>query len=508
MIGNSSMRFRRLLAAAGLGAALGLAAVGPLGSALAAEPERPNVVLIFADDLGYGDLGSYGGRGYDTPHLDRLAREGVRFTDFYAAQPICSASRAALLTGCYPNRIGILGALGPNDRHGIHDDEQTLAEVLKLRGYATAIYGKWHLGRPTRFLPTRHGFDEYFGLPYSNDMWPGHPESPKAWPSLPLIEGERPIAFNPDQTRLTTWYADHAVRFIEQHHDRPFFVYLAHSMPHVPLFVSEKFAGKTERGIFGDVIEEIDWSVGQILDALARLELDSKTLVIFTSDNGPWLSYGDHAGSAGPLREGKATTFEGGVREPCLMRWPDKIPAGAVCREPAMTIDLLPTLARLAGEPPADGQPSDGQPSDGQRSDGQPRDGQHPADCTIDGRDIWPLMSGEPGAKSPHDALYFYWGRELQAVRSRRWKLHLPHNYRSLDGPGGRGGVPAKYVQRQIGLALFDLEQDPGETTNLAAEQPDVVARLQEFAEHAREDLGDSAMDRPGKNVRPAGSID
>lgn len=487
------MRFFRRLAAAGCwGAALALAAVDTRVCAATADADHPNIVLVFADDLGYGDLGSYGARGYQTPNLDRLAKEGVRFTDFYVAQGICSASRAALMTGCYPNRIGILGALGPNDRHGIHDDEQTMAEMLKLRGYATAIFGKWHLGRPERFLPTRHGFDEYFGLPYSNDMWPGHPESPNAWPSLPLIEGERPIIFNPDQTQLTTSYAEHAVRFIERHRDGPFFVYLAHSMPHVPLFVSEKFAGQTERGLFGDVIEEVDWSVGQILQTLDRLTLDEKTLIIFTSDNGPWLSYGDHAGSAGPLREGKGTTFDGGVREPCLMRWPGKIPAGRVCREPAMTIDLFPTLARLAGEP-----------TSGERSEKRAA-----AARMIDGRDIWPLISGDAGAKSPHDALYFYWGRELQAVRAGRWKLHLPHSYRSLDGAGGHGGIPGKYVQRQIELALFDLEQDPGETINLAAEQPEMVERLQQFAQRARADLGDSATDRPGKNVRPAGRLD
>ncbi|HQU47407.1 MAG: arylsulfatase, partial [Planctomycetia bacterium 21-64-5] len=416
----------------------------------------PNIVLVFADDLGYGDLGCYGAQGYRTPNLDRLAKEGVRFTDFYVAQAVCSASRAALLTGCYSNRVGILGALGPKDRHGINDDETTLAELLKGRGYATAIFGKWHLGHHPQFLPTRHGFDEYFGLPYSNDMWPKHPET-RAFPDLPLIEGEKPIELNPDQSQLTTWYAEHAVRFIERHRERPFFVYLAHNMPHVPLFVSDKFRGKTPRGLFGDVIEEIDWSVGRVLETLARLKLDERTLVIFTSDNGPWLSYGDHAGSAGPLREGKGTSFDGGVREPCLMRWPGKIPAGTVCHEPAMTIDLLPTLARLAGA-------------------------SVPDDRIIDGLDIWPLISTQPGAKSPHDALYFYWGGELQGVRSGRWKLHLPHAYRSLAAGGGHGGLPSKYEQRRIELSLFDLESDPGETKNVAAEHPDEVRRLKSLA--------------------------
>ena len=317
---------------------------------MAAETSKtPNVVLVFADDLGYADLSCYGAKGYRTPNLDRLAAEGVKFTDFYVPQAVCSASRTALLTGCYPNRVGILGALGPKNRHGINDDETTLGEVFKSRGYATAIYGKWHLGHHPQFLPPRHGFDEYFGLPYSNDMWPKHPEAKHAFPDLPLIEGEKTIALNPDQSQLTTQYAEHAVSFIERHRDQPFFVYLAHSMPHVPLFVSDKYQGRTERGLFGDVIEEVDWSVGQILATLEKLKLDEQTLVIFTSDNGPWLSYGDHAGSAEPLREGKGTSFDGGVREPCVMRWPGRIPPGAVCHEPAMTIDLLPTLAKLIG---------------------------------------------------------------------------------------------------------------------------------------------------------------
>lgn len=443
---------------------------------------RPNIVIILADDLGYGDLGCYGAKDYRTPNLDRLAAEGVRFTDFYVAQAVCSASRAALLTGCYSNRVGILGALGPKNEHGINDNETTLGEVFKRRGYATAAFGKWHLGHHPQFLPTRHGFDEYFGLPYSNDMWPKHPELKNGFPDLPLIEGEKTIALNPDQTQLTTQYAEHAVSFIERHKDQPFFVYLAHSMPHVPLHVSEKFRGKTERGLFGDVLEEVDWSVGQILDTLERLKLDENTLVIFTSDNGPWLSYGDHAGTAGPLREGKGTSFDGGVREPCVMRWPGHIPSETVCHEPAMTIDLLPTLAKLIGA-------------------------KLPDDRIIDGLDIWPLISGQPGAKSPHEALYFYWGQELQAVRSGRWKLHFPHAYRSLEGEGGHGGVPTKYVQRQIQLSLFDLESDVGETKNVAAEHPEVVAQLQALAQRAREDLGDSAVKQAGKNVREAGRL-
>lgn len=470
-----------------------LHAAAPAPSSTRAEPP-PNFVIIFADDLGYGDLGCYGARGYRTPNLDRLAAQGTRFTSFYVAQAVCSASRAALLTGCYPNRIGILGALGPGSKTGLNPAELTLAEVLKTRGYATAIFGKWHLGDAPEFLPTRHGFDEYFGLPYSNDMWPLHPEyanlPPDAarrksgYPDLPLFEGER-VAIRPvtaaHQAQLTTWYTERAVDFIGRHRDRPFFLYVPHAMPHVPLFVSEKFRGKFRAGLYADVIREIDWSVGEILRALRRHSLEERTLVIFTSDNGPWLLYGNHAGSAGPLREGKATTFEGGVRVPFIARWPGRIPRGRVCPELATTMDLLPTLARLAGA-------------------------ELPADRRLDGRDIGPLLRGEPGARSPHEAFFYYWGRELQAVRSGPWKLHFPHTYPKPDPPG-RDGSPGKYTQLRIGPALFNLDQDPGETRDLAAKFPDVVRRLEALAETTRADLGDAATKREGAGVRPPGKI-
>lgn len=379
----------------------------------------PNIVVIFCDDLGYADIAPFGGTT-PTPHLSRFAREGMRFTDFYVAQAVCSASRAALLTGCYPNRIGIQGALRPRSKNGIQSGETTIAEILKGRGYATGIFGKWHLGDAPQHLPTRHGFDEWFGLPYSNDMWPLHPTSRTNYPPLPLYENEAIVQLMPDQRFLTTGYTERAVQFIERNKARPFFLYLPHNMPHVPLFVSERFEGKSGRGLYGDVIQELDWSVGEILRALKRNGLDDNTLVVFTSDNGPWLLYGDHAGSAGPLREGKATTFDGGVRVPCLMRWPGKIPAGSVCRELSTTMDLLPTVARLAGT-------------------------NAPMDRTIDGRDIWPLMSGVPNAKSPHAADHYYWNRGLEAVRSGKWKLHLEHDYSHLAAPGKggrRAGIP------------------------------------------------------------------
>jgi arylsulfatase A-like enzyme len=462
-----------------LGLAL-LAGSPPAFPAPASTERPPNVVLIFCDDMGYADVGCYGARGYKTPNIDRLARQGMRFTDFYVAQAVCSASRAALLTGCYPNRIGIKGALGPQSKIGIHSNELTIAELLKPRGYATAIYGKWHLGHLPPFLPTRHGFDEYFGLPNSNDMWPYHPTDKTNYPPLPLIEGEHVVQLMPDQTQLTTWYTERAVSFIERNKDRPFFLYVPHAMPHVPLFVSRKFEGKSKSGLFGDVIEEIDWSVGQIMSALKQQHLEENTLVIFTSDNGPWLSYGDHAGSAGHLREGKGTTFEGGVRVPFIARWPGKIPAASVCREPAMTIDLLPTLAKVAGaELPS-----------------------HP----IDGLDIRRLLAGQRGAKSPHEALFFYWDEHLQAVRSGPWKIHFAHSY-VKPVPPGNGGEPGKIENPKTDLALFNLESDPSETNDLSSTHPEVVARLQNLARKAREELGDSATKQTGRGVREPGRV-
>jgi arylsulfatase A-like enzyme len=464
----------------------------------AAEGDRPpNVVVIFIDDMGYADIGPFGATAFRTPHLDRMAAEGMKFTDFQVSSAVCSASRAALLTGCYHRRIGIAGALGPNATHGIHADELTLAELCRSKGYATACFGKWHLGHHPKFLPTRHGFDEYLGLPYSNDMWPLHPEyvhlSPDAearkrgYPSLPLIENESVIdaeVTGEDQAQLTTLYTDRAVSFIERNKDQPFFLYLPHSMVHVPLFVSDKFAGRSGQGLFADVVMEVDWSVGQILAAIQQHGLDEQTLVIFTSDNGPWLSYGNHAGSAGPLREGKGTMFEGGSRVPTIMRWPTQIPAGTSCDELASTIDILPTVASLIG---AD------LPT-------------HP----IDGKNIVPLMRGEPGAVSPHEVYCsYYGGGQLQAVRDRRWKLYFPHQFRTLGGRfGGREGVPTSYQQRAMSLALFDLKHDVSETRNVAAEHPEIVEHLQQAAVAMRARLGDSLTQVEGSELRPAGKLE
>jgi len=443
-------------------------------------PDRPNIIMIYVDDMGYGDLGCYGHPVYRTPHLDQLAREGARFTDFYVAQAVCSASRAALLTGCYPNRIGILGALGPKAEHGISDKEVTLAQLLKSQNYHTAIYGKWHLGHHPAFLPTRHSFDEFYGLPYSNDMWPKHPTAGKNFPDLPLIEGEKTIALNPDQTRLTTDLTTRTVDFINRHQKEPFFIYLAQPMPHVPLHVSKERAGKSAGGLYGDVIEEIDWSVGQILNALQRTGLSNKTLVLFASDNGPWLSYGNHGGSSGGLREGKGTTFEGGQREPFIARWPGVIPAGLVCHQPCMTIDILPTIAQITGA-------------------------KLPAH-KIDGKSILALLT-KPDAPSPHEALYYYWNRELQAVRSGPWKLHLPHTYSSLKSIPGKDGTPGSYEQQRLPMSLYNLENDPEEKANLADTEPAVVSRLMKYVEQARQDLGDSLTKQNGSGVREPGRL-
>ena len=444
----------------------------------------PNIVIVFADDQGYGDVGCFGAQAYETPHLDRMASEGMRFTSFYVSQAVCGASRASLLTGCYANRIGMLGAPSHAATHGIHADEVLISELCKQQGYATAIYGKWHLGHHEPFLPLQNGFDDYLGLPYSNDMWPHHPTS-TAFPDLPMFDGN--LIINPrvapeDQVYLTTWYTERALKFIDQHHAQPFFLYVPHSMPHVPLFVSEKYRAKSAQGMYGDVIMEIDWCVGRILDRLAHHGIDENTLVIYTSDNGPWLSYGNHAGSAGPLREGKGTTWEGGVREPCIMRWPGKIPAGSECQELAATIDLLPTIAGLIDAKLPD----------------------HP----IDGKDIWPLMSGRPDARTPHDSYCYYWGKHLQAIRVGDWKLHFPHGYRSLTGAPGRDGLPDGYTQQKTDLALYNLKEDLGETTDIQDQHPEIVAKLQRYADDARQELGDSAHKITGAGYRPPARLE
>jgi len=447
----------------------------------------PNIVLIFTDDQGYQDLGCYGSQKIKTPNIDQMAKEGARFTNFYVSQPVCSASRASLLTGCYANRIGISGAFMPNVGKGLHPKEETIAEILKPLGYATAIYGKWHLGSEPELLPTRQGFDEYLGIPYSNDMWPLHPWQGTVFnfPELPLIENETVIDTLDDQSQITTQYTERAVNFIKKNKDNPFFLYVPHSMPHVPLYVSDKFKGKSEGGLYGDVIEEIDWSTGEILKTLKENGLDDNTLVIFTSDNGPWLSYGDHSGVALPLREGKGTSLEGGVRVPCVMRWPSTIPAGQTIANPAMTIDILPTIAQFTGA-------------------------KLPAK-KIDGKNMSHLMEGKTTNVPHHDAYYFYYKQnELHGILSGdgRWKLYLPHQYRSLNGRvGTNDGLPIDYEQNKIGQELYDLENDISETINVADKHPKIVAQLLEHAEMARQELGDKLTGRTGVGVRPIGLV-
>jgi arylsulfatase A-like enzyme len=485
-VSTSRREFLLQLGAAGVALGASEALTGCI-----AVRRSPNIVLIFTDDQGYGDVGVYGAQGFTTPHLDRLAAEGMRFTDFYASQGVCSASRASLLTGCYAERVSIRGALGPNAPVGLHPDETTIAELLKPLGYATAAFGKWHLGDAPEFLPLHHGFDEYFGLPYSNDMWPvdydGNPAvtgNKAAYPPLPLVEGDQTLEIVDDlseQDQLTTRYAARAVDFIDRNADRPFFLYLAHSMPHVPLGVSQRFRGASEQGMYGDVIEEIDWSVGQVLDALDRHELVAETLVIYTSDNGPWLNYGNHAGSTGGLREGKGTAFEGGPRVPAIMRWPGRISAGSVSHRLASTIDILPTVAAITGaELPG---------------------------RLIDGVNILPLLEGDDAAAARDVFLYYYLG-ELRAVREGRWKRVFEHVTRSYVGvEPGKDGHPGPYAFPRVPNALYDLESDVAETTDVSDEHPDIVARLDAIAEEARATLGDRLTERKGSEVREPGRV-
>ncbi len=446
----------------------------------------PNVVLIFTDDQGYNDVGVFGADDIATPNLDKMAKQGTMLTSYYSAQAVCSASRAGILTGCYPNRIGIHNALGPGNTHGINSKETTMAEMLKSKGYATAIFGKWHLGHHKKFLPTRHGFDEWFGIPYSNDMWPYHPQQGPVFnfPDLPLYENETIIDTLVEQSQLTTQITERSVDFIQRNKNNPFFLYVPHPQPHVPLFVSDKFKGKSNRGLYGDVIMEIDWSVGQIMEALKDNGLEENTIVIFTSDNGPWLSYGNHAGSAFPLREGKGTGWEGGQREPFIIKYPKRIPAGKVIDEPVMAIDMLPTLAEEIGaELPEN---------------------------IIDGKSVLQLLKGNVD-KGPQEAYFFYYRvNELFGVRYGKWKLYFPHRYRTMGGQEpGKDGLPGEYRMIDMEeIELYNVENDISETTNVAAENPEIVLEIQLLANDMRYRLGDSLLELKGSETREAGQLD
>lgn len=442
-----------------------------------------NFIIINLDDVGYGDFSCNGAYGYTTPNIDRMAAQGVRFTHFLAAQPISGASRAALLTGCYPNRIGFSGAPGPASPYGINQEEMTMAELLKQKGYHTAIFGKWHLGDAEQFLPLQNGFDEYYGLPYSNDMWPYHPQQKTIFnfPDLPTIEGNKIIGYNTDQTRFTTDYTTRAVSFITRNRKSPFFLYLAHSMPHVPLAVSDKFKGKSEQGLFGDVMMEIDWSIGEVLRAVREQGLEENTLIVLTSDNGPWINYGNHAGSTGGLREAKASTFDGGNRVPCIVYWKGKTLPATTCNRLTSNIDLFPTLAEISGAPlPAN---------------------------RIDGVSILPLIKGDKDACPRESFVYYFRKNDLEAVTDGRYKLIFPHEHVTYESfVPGNDGQPGRLTNRKITeCELYDLRRDPGERYNVISQHPEVVLRLKKIADEKREDLGDNLTGKTGLNHRDPG---
>jgi arylsulfatase A-like enzyme len=442
--------------------------------ARAADPAppaaTPNFVVILIDDMGYGDIGPFGSKRNRTPRLDRMAAEGMKLTSFYAA-PVCTPSRAQMMTGCYAKRVSLPNVLGPAAAAGIGPGERTVADLLRQQGYATMCIGKWHLGDQPEYLPTRHGFDHYLGLPYSNDMGRRQQGPGTRWPPVPLLRDQAVIEAPVEQDKLVALYTEEAVRFITAQRDRPFFLYLPHTAVHVPLHPGKAFQGRSANGRYGDWVEEVDWSTGRVLDALARLGLESNTLVLFTSDNGPWRSQGRNGGVAGPLRGGKASTWEGGVREPTIARWPGKIPAGAACDAMASEMDVLPTLVGLAG-------------------------GRVPQDRVVDGKDIWPLLSGK-SQRSPHEALYYFKGNRLEAVRSGPWKLAIVRQIE--DGVDKAPEKPAPFTP-----ALYNLDQDIGETTDVAARHPDVVERLQGLVRRMGGDLG---LTGRGPGVRPGGVV-
>ncbi|MBD0257980.1 MAG: sulfatase, partial [Cytophagales bacterium] len=397
------------------------------------RPPRPNIVFILADDLGYGDVGAFGATDIRTPNIDGLARRGIKFTQFYSPSPVCSPARAGFLTGRYPRRMGIDGVFFPESFTGLPAAEVTVAESLKEKGYATALVGKWHLGHHRPYLPRQHGFDEYFGIPYSNDMQ-----------GVVYLRGNEVAAYKVDQRLTTQVYTEEAVEFIGKHKQGPFFLYLAHTMPHVPLYASEAFRGKSKRGLYGDVVEELDWSVGQVLEALRKHGLEENTLVVFSSDNGPWLAFDVEGGSAGPLREGKQTTFEGGMRVPTVACWPGKIAAGSVYDGLATTFDWLPTFLRLAGG------------------------GAYAPKKPLDGEDITPVLTGTGTRKG--DELLYYFGGQLQAYRKGDWKIKFPY--------AGNQGITGMKDLAPHDTLLFNLRQDVGERTNLLEAHPEKVREL------------------------------
>lgn len=458
--------------------------------ATAVEPHvhQPNVIIVLFDDMGYGDTEPYGMTGIPTPNINRLAEEGMRFTHFNAAQAVCTTSRAALLTGTYPNRLGLAGALLPGDKTALNPEEATIASLLKRAGYTTAMLGKWHLGNQPPYFPGRYGFDSFYGIPYSNDIWPMDYHGKRLtdpdnwrfnWPDLPLykdMEKVGSVTSLEGQAKLTTELTNRAVEFIERDHKKPFFLYLAHPMPHVPLAVSDKFRGKSDLGLFGDVIMELDWSVGEIMKALDKQNLAKDTLLIVTSDNGPWLNFGDHAGSSGGLKEGKSTAWEGGTRVPMLVRWPDKIRPGGVYSELMTNMDLLPTIVAAAGA--------------------------STPERPIDGINFLSEWLGQTN-KGPRELMYYYFGdNNLEAVRYKHWKLVLPHASNTYTTLHGKNGVPGEFSRADVPMALYNLAHDPGEDYDVQGLYPEMVKQLQAYAAEARKDLGDSLTGQPGRNRR------
>lgn len=449
----------------------------------AGAQNHTNFIIINLDDAGYGDFSYNGAVGYTTPNIDRLAADGVQFTHFLAAQPISGASRAGLMTGCYPNRVGFAGAPMPNSEFGIHPDEMTIGELLKQNNYKTAIFGKWHLGDSHQFLPLQNGFDEFYGLPHSNDMWPFHPQQGTTFdfPDLPTIEGNKVVGYNTDQSKFTTDYTTKSIDFIKRNKNKPFFLYLAHSMPHVPLAVSDKFKGKSQQGLFGDVMLELDWSVGEILKTLKELKLEENTLVVLTSDNGPWINYGNHAGSTGGLREAKATTFEGGNRVPCIMYWKGVTHSGTVCNRLTSNIDLFPTIAEISNSPMSDN--------------------------IIDGVSILTLIKGDKEATPRKSFVYYLNKNDLEAVTDGEFKLVFPHRYVTYgEHLPGNDGMPGNLTNKNIEKPeLYDLRRDPGERYNVISQYPETTQKLMKIADKTREDLGDNLTLKEGKNRRLPG---
>ena len=425
---------------------------------------QPNIILINCDDLGYGDLGCYGSEINSTPALDKMADEGLKFTDFYMASPVCSPSRGAMLTGCYPPRIGFGSfdgrwVLFPGQAEGLNPKEITIAKLLKSQGYATKIVGKWHCGDQKEFLPTRHGFDSYYGIPYSNDMGRQVEDDPR--PPLPLLRDEEVIQAQPDQRGITERYVEECVRFMRDKKDNPFFLYLAHMHVHLPHYPPERFLRESENGVYGAAVACIDWAAACIFHELKSLGLDDNTLVIFTSDNGSRAR--DEGGSNAPLRATKGTTWEGGQRVPCIMRWPGKIAPGKTNSELTLSMDFYPTLAAIGGA-------------------------EVPTDRIIDGNDIRPLMF-EEGATSQHDAFFYYKRDSIEAVRSGKYKLHIRKDDDEIN-------------------ELYDLESDIGETVNIYDQHPDIVADLRSKIDACRKDIGDAAAGLEGENIRPSGRVE